>query len=72
MFARINQTQALLDTCVQQSEHNTCAIKMVLDAQMIDHLIQRQDVEDRKRLLMLGPSDKLPVSGRAGKASRRA
>ena len=44
---------------------------MMLDAQMIDHLIQRQDVEDRKRLLSLG-IDKLPITGKIGREKRRA
>ena len=44
----------LLDNVAHQNDYNTLAIKKMLDAQMIDQLIQRQDVEDRKRLLMLG------------------
>ena len=44
----------LLNSVAHQNDYNTLAIKKMLDAQMIDQLIQRQDVEDRKRLLMLG------------------
>ena len=44
---------------------------MMLDAQMIDQLIQRQDVEDRKRLLMLG-LDKTTTTSKLGKTQKRA
>ena len=43
----------MLSGCENQNIINTRAIKKMLDAQMIEQLVQRQDVEDRKRLLVL-------------------
>ena len=45
--------KAMLHGCENQNEVNTRAIKYMLDAQMIEQLVQRQDVEDRKQLLVL-------------------
>ena len=47
-----------------QNEWNSKAIKSLLDAQMIEHLIQRQDVEDRKNLMMLGVDQQKSLSPR--------
>ena len=44
----------MISGCETQNAVNTAAIKMILDAQMIEHLLSRQDVEDRKQLLLLG------------------
>ena len=49
---------SLTDKIMGTADISSKAIKMILDAQMIDHLIQSQDVEDRKNLLMLGLKDK--------------
>ena len=53
MSKKIYENHDKIDNCLEQNEINTNAIKMILDAQMIDHLMQRQDVEDRKNLLMI-------------------
>ena len=50
-FKKIDTT---LKECQDHNESNLQAIKMVLDATMINHLIMKQDIEDRKNLLMLG------------------
>ena len=46
------------------------AIKMMLDAQMIDQLMQRQEVEDKKRLLMLGADGLNPIKPKPGEQRR--
>lgn len=43
---------------MNQNEWNSKAIKQMLDVQMIEHLVQRQDVEDRKKLMMFGGENK--------------
>ena len=43
----------MISGCELQNQVNTQMIKMMLDAQMIEHLIQRQEVEDKKRLLVM-------------------
>lgn len=49
-----NKIDTTIAECYKQAEINSTALKMLLEAQMIDHLILKQDVEDRKNLLMLG------------------
>ena len=39
---------------LSENATNTKALKMVLDAIMIDQLILRQDVEDRKDMTVMG------------------
>ena len=52
MFKKIHESSDKIEDCVEQNEVNTNAIKMILDAQMIEHLMQRQDVEDRKNIVL--------------------
>ena len=67
----MKRLRQMLDYCMSQNQHNASAIKMMLDTQMIDHLIQRQDVEDRKQVLLMAtggdqpepiPSDQLDTT----------
>ena len=37
----LDQTEALVSDCMKQNEWNSKAVKSLLDAQMIEHLIQR-------------------------------
>ena len=43
-----NQIESLMTQTLTENSVNTNALKMVLDAIMIDQLIARQDIEDRK------------------------
>jgi len=43
----------MIGGCENQNEINTRAIKMILDAQMIEQLLQRQEIEDRKQLMVM-------------------
>ena len=49
----IERVHAMIGGCENQNEINTRAVKMILDAQMIEQLVQRQDIEDRKHLLLM-------------------
>ena len=63
--AHVSIIENIVGACVSQNEHNTRALKMMLDAQMIDHIIQRQDVKDREKLLLLGvnPAERPGTTG---------
>ena len=62
--------QHQVDQLIKQSDYNTMAIKMMLDAQMIDQLMQRQEVEDKNRILMLGTDTLNPIKPTAGEQRR--
>ena len=49
----IERVHSMIGGCENQNEVNTRAIKMILDAQMIEQLMQRQEVADRKQLLVM-------------------
>ena len=49
----MEKIRSMLSGCENQNNINTRAIKMMLDAQMIEQIVQRQDIEDRKRILVL-------------------
>ena len=48
------QIEGLLTSCTSQNETNTKLLKMVIDAQMIAQLLERQDLEDKKQIGLFG------------------
>jgi hypothetical protein len=43
--------------CIEIQQFNSNVLKMVIDAQMIDQLVQRADVEDKRKLGLFGKRD---------------
>lgn len=48
------QIEGLLTSCTSQNEINTKLLKMVIDAQMIAQLLERQEMEDKKQIGLFG------------------
>lgn len=46
--SNFSSIQEILKACLTQNEGNTLSIKRIIEILMIDQLIQKQDVEDRK------------------------
>jgi len=51
------EIEDLLMETTRKSQFNSNIMKMVLDTLMIDQLIQRQDVEDRRKIGLFGQRD---------------
>jgi hypothetical protein len=66
-----NAIEDIIKRTLNENATNTNALKLVLDAIMIDQLIFRQDVEDRKEISVMGikQSEEQKQSGHARKAS---
>lgn len=52
--SNFQQIQGLLNQCIEQEQVNTQALKLVVDAQMIEQLCEQQDIVDKKQIGLFG------------------
>ena len=68
-----NQIEDLMNKTLTENAVNTNALKLLLDAVMIDQLIARQDIEDRKQIAVMGtkPTNELLQTNQQSQSPKR-